>query len=363
MSRALELARRGMYTTHPNPRVGCVLVKDERIVGEGWHHQAGGPHAEVVALEKAGTNAAGASCYVTLEPCSHQGRTGPCCDTLVEAGVASVIAAMGDPNPSVAGQGIEKLGAAGIDTSLGLMKAQAEALNPGHIMRMTQGRPYIRCKMAMSLDGRTAMADGQSKWITGEAARADVQLLRAMSSAVMTGVDTVLADDPSLNVRGVDIGERESLRIVLDRNLRLPREVKMLSLPGRTLVYTCSTDEDRIALLNRQGAEIHRLEPQGFLAGVMQDLASLEINEVLLESGPTLAGAMMEAELVDEIILYQAPVLMGDEARGLFQLPGVKDMDSKLELALLDERMVGRDRKLTYRLKPGANPGNNPDTN
>ena len=355
MSRALELARRGMYSTHPNPRVGCVLVKDGQVVGEGWHQQAGGPHAEVVALENAGENAVGARCYVTLEPCSHQGRTGPCCETLVEAGVTSVVAAMGDPNPSVAGQGIERLRKAGIDTSLGLMQAQAEALNPGHVMRMTQGRPYIRCKMAMSLDGRTAMADGQSKWITGEAARADVQALRAVSSAVMTGVDTVLADDPSLNVREVDIGERESLRIVLDRNLRLPREAKMLSLPGRTLVYTCSTDDDRIALLNKQGAEIHRLEPQGFLTGVMQDLASIEINEVLLESGATLAGAMIEAGLVDEIILYQAPVLMGDEARGLFQLPGVKGMDSKLELTLLDERMVGKDRKLTYRVNQGMN--------
>lgn len=359
MSRALELAKRGLYSTHPNPRVGCVLVQNDDIVGEGWHEYCGGPHAEIMALEKAGAAAKGASCYVSLEPCNHQGRTGPCSEALVAAGVARVVAAMADPNPQVAGQGMERLQQAGVQTSLGLMQNQARKLNPGHIKRMMEGRPYIRCKLAMSLDGRTAMADGQSKWITGEAARADVQRLRATSAAVMTGVGTVLADDPSLNVRDVDIGQREQLRVVLDRSLRCPADAQMLALPGRTLIYTHSSDQDKGKQLSAAGAELVVVDETDFLATVMKHLASEEINEVLLEAGPTLAGAMLEQGLLDEIILYQAPVLLGDEARGLFHLPGIQSMQDKIQLQLVDERMVGQDRRLIYINKesPGATSG------
>jgi diaminohydroxyphosphoribosylaminopyrimidine deaminase/5-amino-6-(5-phosphoribosylamino)uracil reductase len=351
MSRALQLARRGLNSTHPNPRVGCVFVLDEHIVAEGWHEYAGGPHAEINALEKISGKAEGGRCYVTLEPCDHRGRTGPCTDALIDAGVASVIAAVSDPNPLVAGRGLTKLAEAGIETHVGLMREDAVRLNQGFIMRMSEKRPYIRCKLAMSLDGKTATASGESKWITEAAARMDVQRLRARSAAIMTGIGTVLADDPGLDVREIDIGQRQVMRVVLDRELRLPVSAKMLTLAGRTLVFTMNADESIKMEIEAAGAEVIVMsqDDQNFLAAVIQYLAvQEEINEILLEAGAELSGAMLEQGLVDEIILYQAPTLMGDSGRGLFHLPSINTMKEKLDLEMVDTRMVGRDRRMTF---------------
>ncbi len=354
MSRALQLARRGSNTTQPNPRVGCVIVRDNSIVAEGWHEFAGGPHAEINALKSAAEQARGASCYVTLEPCSHQGRTGPCSEALIEAGIAKVIVAMPDPNPLVAGQGLQKLAEAGIETRTGLLAAEAARLNQGFIMRMSEKRPYVRCKLAVSLDGRSAMRSGESKWITGTAARNDVQRLRAASAAIMTGIGTVLADDPGLDVRTVDIGKRRPLRVVPDRTLRFPVNAKMLSLAGRTLLFTLNNDKEAGQKLRDAGAEVVVMSARGkaFLAAVMRYLAEQEeINEILLEAGAGLSGAMLEQGLVDEIILYQAPVLMGDAGKGLFHLPSIKTMKDKLELDSVDSRMVGADWRMTFKVK------------
>ena len=250
MARALELARRGLYTTDPNPRVGCVVVKDGKIVGEGFHARAGEPHAEINAVRAAGAAACGATVYLTLEPCCHHGKTPPCTQALIAAGMARVVAAMQDPNPRVAGQGFAELKQAGIGAAYGLMQSEAEVLNPGFISRMQRGRPFVRVKLAASLDGRTAMANGGSRWITGEPARADVQHWRARSSAVLTGIGTVLADDPSLNVRAFDVG-RQPLRVVLDSQLRMSPKAKMLALPGATLVVTASNDAAHTAALRK----------------------------------------------------------------------------------------------------------------
>lgn len=353
MSRALQLARRGINSSQPNPRVGCVIVRDNTIIGEGWHEFAGGPHAEINALAELSGKAEGARCYVTLEPCSHQGRTGPCTAALIEAGLTSVFAAMLDPNPLVAGQGIEKLDQAGIETRSGLLQVEAGRLNQGFIMRMTEKRPFVRCKLAMSLDGRTALASGESKWITESAAREDVQKLRAASAAIMTGIGTVLMDDPGLDVRSIDIGERQPLRIILDRKLRLPTSAKMLLLAGRTLVFTHNTDKTRKQELQSAGAEIVVVKDgeKNFLIAVMQYLAEQEeVNEVLLEAGAELSGALLEQGLIDEFIIYQAPVLMGDKAKGLFHLPSIETMKDKLELEIIDRRMVGRDQRMTFKV-------------
>ena len=254
MARALELARRGLYTTDPNPRVGCVIAKDGKIVGEGFHARAGEPHAEINALRAAGAAARGATVYLTLEPCCHHGKTPPCTEALIAAGVARVVAAMQDPNPRVAGQGFAELKQAGIGNASGLMQSEAEVLNPGFISRMQRGRPFVRVKLAASLDGRTALANGESKWITGEPARADVQHWRARSSAILTGIGTVLADDPSLNVRAFDVG-RQPLRVVLDSQLQMSPKAKMLALPGATLVVTASNDAARAEALRQAGAD------------------------------------------------------------------------------------------------------------
>lgn len=306
MARTIRLAERGLFTTDPNPRVGCVLVKDGVIVGEGWHERAGAAHAEVNALNAAGENARGATAYLSLEPCSHHGRTPPCADALIEADVARVVAAMQDPNPLVAGQGMEKLRAAGIDTTTGILQIQAEALNPGYIRRMQGGLPYVRLKMAMSLDGRTAMASGESQWITGEAARKDVHGLRARSSAIVTGMGTLLTDDPGLNARLDEaIAVEQPLRVVLDNALQMPVSAHMLSLPGCTLVLTSTNDEARIEALTQAGAEVSviggshdRLD----LSMVMAFLVQREINEVLVETGATLGGALMQAGLGKSVV-------------------------------------------------------------
>lgn len=354
MSRALQLARRGLYTTHPNPRVGCVLVKDDRIIAEGWHEYAGAPHAEVNALHNARADVTGATCYVTLEPCCHSGRTPPCTDALIKAGIKKTITASLDPNPAVAGQGRTKLEQAGITVETGLMAMEAARINRGYIVRRTAGRPFVRCKLAISLDGRTALADGTSKWITGPEARLDVQRLRAESSAVMTGIGTVLADDPSLNVREIKL-DRQPVRVIIDPDLKFPASAKMLGLPGRTLIYTESRDQSLHETLAHSGAEIVQVDGDqaGFLKRVLNNLAEKEeINEILLETGATLAGSMLDAGLIDELIVYQSPMLLGDGARGMFHLPAINTMADRIELEITGTRRVGKDVRII--LKPLA---------
>lgn len=352
MARAIHLAERGLFTTDPNPRVGCVLVSGGEVVGEGWHEVAGEPHAEVIALNRAGEKARGATAYVTLEPCCHHGKTPPCSEALIAAGIMRVVVAMQDPNPRVAGEGLKQLAAAGIEVGSGLMQEQAERLNPGFIKRMQSGRPYIRCKLAMSLDGRTAMASGESKWITSEAARVDVHHLRARSSAIITGIGTVLADDPSLNVRLPDHeGEiHQPLRVVLDPHLSTPVDARMFSLPGRKLIVTASDEEEVREQLDRDDVEVVYM-PNGHdsidLHALMTLLAELEINEVLLETGATLSGAVLKAGLIDELVIYMAPKLMGHNARGLFRLPGLDFMEQAIDLDISDIRSVGRDWRIT----------------
>jgi diaminohydroxyphosphoribosylaminopyrimidine deaminase/5-amino-6-(5-phosphoribosylamino)uracil reductase len=360
MAEAIRLARRGIYSTHPNPTVGCVIVNRGAVVGRGWHARAGEGHAEVLALAEAGAAARGAAVYVTLEPCSHQGRTPPCADALIAAGAKRVVAAMQDPNPRVAGQGLEKLRAAGIAVETGLLEAEAQALNPGFVSRMQRGRPWVRLKLASSLDGRTAMASGESRWITGPAARADVQRLRARSAAIITGIGTVLADDPSLNVRlpaselcGVE-PVRQPLRVVLDSRLSMPVSAKMLALPGDTLVVGSCADSARREALTAAGAEVVCLDvpgPRPLPLAVLAMLAQREINEVLLECGATLAGAFMTAGLVDELVLYLAPHLMGDNGRGLCLLPGLEKMPDRIALEWQDVRRVGEDLRVIARPK------------
>lgn len=355
MAQALALARRGLYSTHPNPRVGCVLVRDGVVVGQGWHQRAGEPHAEVYALREAGDRASAATAYVTLEPCCHHGRTPPCSAALIAAGVARVVVAMEDPNPKVAGQGLAQLRQAGIEVACGLMRLEAEALNPGFIKRMRLGLPYVRCKLAVSLDGRTAMANGESKWITGAAARQDVQRWRAQSSAVMTGIGTVLADDPLLTVRPDQWTDAERpavaalgqpMRVVLDRLLRTPIDAAMLRQSGRTRIYTMLHTEERCAALTAAGAEVVALDAVD-LNGIMKSLARDGVNEVLVEAGATLNGALIDAELVDELIIYLAPHLMGDQGHGMFHLPGMQDMAQRLALDITDLRAVGDDWRIT----------------
>jgi len=349
MARALQLARKGSYTTDPNPRVGCVLVRDGVIIGEGWHQRAGLGHAEVEALSNT-PDAKGATAYVTLEPCSHYGRTPPCCDALIKAGFSRVVVAMQDPNPLVAGQGLQRLRSAGIEVVCGVLKEDAERLNRGFIKRMTEQRPWVRSKLAMSLDGRTAMASGESKWITSAQARADVQRLRAESSAILTGINTVLADDPALTAR-VDVDVVQPIRIVLDSQLAMPVDAQLAKLKGRTLVLTCSTDDVKKQTLQQAGFEVYQLaEHQGRLdlKQVMIFLAELQINELLVEAGPTLNGALLGENLVDEWVVYMAPCVLGDQGRGLFTVPGMNTMADKKNLNLTDVRQVGPDLKLTF---------------
>jgi diaminohydroxyphosphoribosylaminopyrimidine deaminase/5-amino-6-(5-phosphoribosylamino)uracil reductase len=353
MARALQLAERGLYSTDPNPRVGCVLVRDGVVVGEGWHELAGGPHAEINALQQAGAQAAGATAYVTLEPCSHHGRTPPCSTALIAAGVARVVAAMQDPNPRVAGSGLQALQQAGIDTASGVLGAAAEALNPGFVKRMRTGLPWVRCKLAMSLDGRTAMASGESQWITGPDARRDVHRLRARASAILTGIDTVLADDPALTVRLEEPAEtavRQPLRVVLDSRLRMPAAARLLGLPGETLLLTGDTQLEQHTRLARAGVTLATLPLQAGrldLAAVLRHLGELELNEIHVEAGATLCGALLQAGLLDEVVVYMAPHLMGDAARGLFSLPGLERMAQRLNLRVTDIRAVGDDWRFT----------------
>lgn len=354
MARALQLAERGLYTTSPNPRVGCVLVKDGAVVGEGWHERAGEPHAEIHALRAAGDQARGATAYVTLEPCSHHGRTPPCADALVEAGVVRVVAAMQDPNPQVAGQGLEKLRAAGIETDSGLMEDTVRELNIGFFARMTRGLPWVRSKIAMSLDARTALANGESKWITGKAARQDVQHWRARSCVVLTGIGTVLADDPQLNVRSIE-GASQPLRAVVDNQLRLPPDARLLQQPG-VVIYTASEDAQKIVALEAAGARVVVLpgtDGQVNVAAALGDLADQGCNEVLVEAGTKLNGSLLQAGLVDELVLYVAPQFLGDMARGIARLGEFTSLEQRIELEWKDIRQVGCDLRIIARVKKG----------
>ena len=350
MARALALAERGLETTTPNPRVGCVVARDGEIVGEGWHERAGEPHAEVHALRAAGERARGATAYVTLEPCSHHGRTPPCADALVAAGVARVIAAMEDPNPQVAGKGLARLRAAGIDTAAGLLQAQAHELNIGFISRMTRGRPWLRMKTASTLDGKTALNNGVSQWITGEAARRDGHRWRARACAVLTGIGTVRADDPQLSVRAVPCS-RQPLRVLVDARLEVSPEARILA-GGHCLIATATDDAEKTAALRERGAELLRLPDAAgkvALPALLQELGRRGLNEVHVEAGFGLNGSLLREGCVDELLMYFAPMLVGEAAQGLFRLPELAALDRALRLKLVDLRAVGEDFRLIAR--------------
>lgn len=358
MAQALRLAERGIYTTMPNPRVGCVLVKDGAVIGEGWHVRAGEAHAEVNALRAAGEKARGATAYVTLEPCNHKGKTGPCSHALVDAGIARLVYAMEDPNPLVAGGGLDYLRAADIQVDGPILEEDARRLNPGFIKRMERKLPFVRCKMGMSLDGRTAMASGESQWVTGKKARADVQQLRARSCAIVSGIDSVLLDNSSLTVRAeeldlpdaVAIAERQPLRVVLDSRLRLERHAKILQQETPIWLVHNGAEEnngklsgwpDHIELL-ALGAKDGRID----LNALLRELAKRQCNDVLVEAGATLAASFLRRGLLDEIIIYMAPKLLGSQARPLFDL-SLNTMSSALPLKISDMRAVGSDWRIT----------------
>jgi diaminohydroxyphosphoribosylaminopyrimidine deaminase/5-amino-6-(5-phosphoribosylamino)uracil reductase len=343
MARALQLAARGLNTTTPNPRVGCVLVKDGVVVGEGWHERAGEAHAETHALKRAGKSARSAAAYVTLEPCSHHGRTPPCADALIDAGVIRVVAAMRDPNPLVAGEGLARLELAGIEVASGLMETEAREMNVGFVSRMTRGRPWLRLKVAASLDGKTALNNGKSQWITGPDARRDAHAWRARSCAILTGIGTVKDDDPSLTVRNVPC-ERQPIRVVIDSRLETPPGAKVLQ--GGALVFSAVAGvlpgAEVVVTPNKQG--------KVDLAAMMQELGRRGINEVLAEAGMKLNGSLLAAGLVDELLIYQAPMLLGDSARGMFGLPELSELSAARRLAIVERRVVGTDFLLRARL-------------
>jgi len=344
MARALRLAARGLCTTTPNPRVGCVIVRDGQVVGEGWHQRAGEAHAELHALNQAGVLARGAVAYVTLEPCSHHGRTPPCADALVAAGVERVVVAVEDPDPRVVGGGLARLRTAGISVETGLLADAARETNVGFFARMTRGMPWVRVKIAASLDGKTALNNGASQWITGSDARRDAHRLRARSCAILTGSGTVLADDPQLTVRAVET-ERQPLRVVLDSRLRMAPQAKILA-GGNTLVATSSEEAEKINALRQAGAEVVVLPAEDgrpSLRALLKELGRREINEVTVEAGARLNGALLAAGLVDELVVYCAPVVLGDSARGMFALPELTEMAGKQSLRILDHRQVGDD--------------------
>ena len=354
MTQALRLAERGLYTAMPNPVVGCVIVKNGAVVGEGWHAVAGEDHAEIVALKAAGSKAQGATVYVTLEPCSHHGRTPPCADALVHAGVAEVVIGLSDPNPEVDGRGIRKLEDAGIRVRSGVQADAVQRQLEGFLSRVTLGRPFVRLKMASSIDGCIAMASGESQWITGPEARADVQRLRARSGAILTGIGTVLADDPSFTVRDPDIDTRgrQPLRVVLDQKLRMPLSAEMLALPGATIVY-CVSDKARQPLIDA-GAEVVKVggrEGHVDAVAVLENLGSRGVNEVLVEAGPALAGALITDDLVDELVIYQAPHIMGSETKGMFSTPSWTSLSDRRALDIVDTCQVGPDTRITARFK------------
>jgi diaminohydroxyphosphoribosylaminopyrimidine deaminase / 5-amino-6-(5-phosphoribosylamino)uracil reductase len=350
MGRALELAGRGLYTTTPNPRVGCVVVKDGQVVGTGWHEKAGLPHAEALALKEAGGRARGATLYANLEPCSHHGRTPPCVDAVVAAGIKRVVAAMQDPNPKVAGAGFAKLRAAGIAVEHGLKEDEARELNIGFVARMTRGRPWVRMKIAASLDGRTALANGRSQWITEETARQDGHRWRARACAILTGFGTVRDDDPQLSVRGVET-PRQPLKIVVDSKLETPPTARVFE-GGQALVVGAVRDEKKIAALEAAGAEavlIPNDRGKVELFKLMQELARRELNEIHVEAGTKLNGSLLQAGVVDELVVYLAPSLIGDTGRGMFALPELTDLSQKIMLSVRDVQRVGEDIRVIAR--------------
>jgi diaminohydroxyphosphoribosylaminopyrimidine deaminase/5-amino-6-(5-phosphoribosylamino)uracil reductase len=356
MTRVLELAALGAATTQPNPRVGCVIAKDGEIIGEGWHERAGGPHAEVAALRAVQSrpgglmNARGSTVYVNLEPCSHHGRTPPCTDALVSAHVARVVFSIPDPNPKVAGRGAVQLTQAGIKVDIGLMEAEAEDLNAGFLKRMRHGTPFVRVKVGMSLDGRTALANGTSKWITSDAAREDVQRWRANSAAVLTGIGTVLADNPQLNVRLPDAARQPAV-IVLDSNARTPPDARLFTGGGAVVLFTKNASTPAAAALRLKGARVEMVEGSGELDlhAVLARLGEMEVNEVLVEAGPTLTGAFVRQGLADELLIYIAPKLLGPQGRPLFELPQLEDLQQAEAFQILETRQVGPDLRLRMR--------------
>ncbi|WP_243748856.1 bifunctional diaminohydroxyphosphoribosylaminopyrimidine deaminase/5-amino-6-(5-phosphoribosylamino)uracil reductase RibD [Pseudomaricurvus alcaniphilus] len=362
MARAIQLARLGLYSTMPNPRVGCVLVKDGEILAEGWHRRAGEGHAEVNALAQAGERARGATAYVSLEPCSHTGKTGPCSEALLRAGIKRVVFGMEDPNPQVAGRGLQQLHEAGVEVVGPVLEQEARDLNPGFIKRMQTGLPWVRCKMAMSLDGRTAMASGESKWVTGPAARSDVQRLRARSCAIVTGIGSILHDDSALSVRADELNVTEvalatavqPLRVVLDSSQRLPFGAKVVQSPAGLLVVSCGVTPDEA--LTEAGVEQVSLpgrDQRVDLSALVKELGRRQCNEVMVEAGAQLAGAFLRRGLLDELVIYMAPKLMGSEARPLFELP-LQSMAARLPLTIQDIRAVGADWRITARPDPEA---------
>jgi diaminohydroxyphosphoribosylaminopyrimidine deaminase/5-amino-6-(5-phosphoribosylamino)uracil reductase len=350
MTRALALAERGLYTTAPNPRVGCVLAHGDQVVGEGAHERAGEPHAEVHALREAGERARGATAYVTLEPCAHQGRTGPCADALIAAGVARVVAAIEDPFPEVAGKGLAKLREVGVAVEVGLLRDAARDLNRGFFSRIERGRPWIRVKLASSVDGRTALADGRSKWITGEAARLDNMYWRARSSAILTGVGTVLADDPQLNVRADDVASVPPLRVILDSRLRTPPGAHVLDGTQQTLIYHAPEATTlRAAIPGVEFKPMAATHGRISLTWALRDLGTRALNEVQVEAGPILSGALLYAGLVDEVLLYVNPSVLGYTARALFALPPLADLEQRPRFKIVDNAMLGEDLRLVLR--------------
>ncbi len=354
MARALQIAARGQYAARPNPMVGCVIVNNGEVVGEGWHERAGEPHAEINALKAAGSQAEGATAYVSLEPCAHHGKTPPCSKALIDAGVIRVVAAMPDPYAEVAGRGLAALSAAGVATEVGLMAAAAEHLNAGYLARVTRNRPFVRAKVAASIDGAIAMNSGESQWITGTEARNDVQRLRARSGAIMTGIGTVLADDPSLNVRveGLTPPDLQPLRVVIDSRLRTPPTARMLTLPGATLV--CHAGGEDPAHLEAAGADVREFatgSAEVDIFEVLGELAGRSINDVLVEAGPGLTGHLLEQELVDELVIYQAPHIMGSETRRMFNTPTWRTLADRRALEISDVRRFGADTRITARVQ------------
>jgi diaminohydroxyphosphoribosylaminopyrimidine deaminase/5-amino-6-(5-phosphoribosylamino)uracil reductase len=351
MSAAIQLARRGWYSTSPNPRVGCILVKDCGVIAEGWHIRAGDKHAEIDALERAGAAASGATAYVTLEPCSHHGKTGPCVQALISAGIKRVVYGVQDPNPQVAGNGLQALRDAGITVDGPLMEQQASALNPGFNKRMNSGLPFVRLKMAMSLDGRTAMSSGESLWITGEAARQDVQHWRAQSCAIITAASTVLSDDAQLTVRNADylaqLGTRRPLRVLLDQHAHVPRDARIFDCEAPTLWCTSKpATQDLPEHVQHCSLPLH--DHRADLGALLAELGKRGCNEVLVEAGATLAGSFLQEKMVDEMIVYMAPKLLGSTARPLFTLP-FESMSEAHNLKILDVRAVGDDWRFTIK--------------
>jgi diaminohydroxyphosphoribosylaminopyrimidine deaminase/5-amino-6-(5-phosphoribosylamino)uracil reductase len=351
MAEALRLAAKGLYTAAPNPRVGCVIVRDGQAAGAGWHERTGGPHAEILALRAAGERSRGATAYVSLEPCSHHGRTPPCADALIEAGIVRVVAAMQDPNSQGAGSGFSRLRAAGIQVESGLMQDEARALNIGFVSRMSRGRPWVRMKIAASLDGRTALANGQSQWITGPEARRDGHAWRARACAVLTGIGTVRDDDPQLNVREVET-TRQPLKVVVDSRLQLPLSAKLLA-SGKVLVAAAVDDKTGIAALRDRGAEVVVLpnaRGKVELTELMRELARRELNEVHVEAGFKLNGSLLGAGLVDELLIYLAPSILGDSACAMFSLPELADLAQKRLVQFTDVKTIGSDLRILARV-------------